>query len=141
MKLGPVAGLDYAFSSLSGYRETGDAVPALNIRNQNSETLVGSAGLEMRGQIFSRFVPWLRATARKDFMSGGRTLSYAPAVAPDIVNNFAFVGQSHRVYGAVEGGLSAELVHGFAVQFSGRTTFGRGNGNNTSGLVGVQLVF
>lgn len=141
VKLGPVAGLDYAFSSLSGYRETGDEAAALNMGSQKSETLIGSAGLEMRGQIFSHFVPWLRATARKDFMSGGRTLSYAPVVAPGIVNNFALAGQSHRVYGAVEGGLSAELMHGFAVQFSGRTTFGRENGNNTTGLVGVQLVF
>lgn len=140
-KIGPVAALDYAYSHLSGYNEVGDIAAALMMHHQNTAMLTASTGVEMRGQIFKRYLPWLRATARKDILSGGRTLFYAPVLAPGIVNEFTLAAQSRRIYGAVEGGLSAVLTQGVALQFSGRTTFGRGNGNNSTGLVGLQMIF
>jgi hypothetical protein len=83
----------------------------------------------------------LRASAEKDLVGDGRTIFYAPTVAPTIVNAFAVTDRPRHAYGAVAGGLSAALVHGVSLEFTGRATFDRAEGNDDGGLVGVKFGF
>ena len=141
VQIGPTVGIDYAFARVAGYTEAGDPAASLTVERQSSEALTGSAGIEARASLLGRVTPWLRASAEKDLVGDGRTIFYAPTVAPTIVNAFDLSGRPRRAYGAVEGGLSAALVHNISLDFTGRATFRRADGNDAGGLVGVKFGF
>ncbi|PXA83131.1 autotransporter domain-containing esterase [Nostoc sp. 3335mG] len=141
LSFGPVAGLDYARARLAGYTEASDPAASLVVGHQTIDTLTGSAGIEARASALGRVAPWLRLTVDKPIDGDGRTLSYAPAIAPTIVNSFAIGSSSKRVYGLIEGGASIALVHGLSLQFNGRADLGRKQGDGVSGLVGLSAGF
>ena len=74
VSIGPVVGLDYAHTRLNGYTETGDVAAALIVHSQHLETLVGSAGAELRFSLLDRVTPWVRLTAEKTLEGDGRNV-------------------------------------------------------------------
>ncbi len=140
-RIGPVVGLDYAHARVKGYTEAGDAAATLIVSRQRIDTLVGSAGLEYRPALGARLSPWLRATAEKTLNGDGRDLSYAPTVAPTIVNGFAIGRTSERVYGAAAGGITAHLTPRLALDGSVRASIDRPDGHDVAGFAGLKLAF
>lgn len=138
-RIGPVVGLDYAHARVKGYSEGGDAAATLVVSRQRIDTLIGSAGLEYRPLLGPRVSPWLRATAEKTLEGDGRDLSYAPAVAPTIVNDFVIGRSSERVYGVAAGGVTAHLTRRLALDGSVRATIDRPEGHDLAGFAGLSL--
>jgi outer membrane lipase/esterase len=140
VRVGPSVAVDWASARLNGYTESGDVAGALTVHAQRSDVVTGSAGLEARADLV-RLRPWLRVAAEKDLAGDGRTLFYAPSIAPEIVNSFAIGNESRRTYGTVAGGLTAGLMRGVSLGFTGRATFARDQGNEALGQVGLQVGF
>ena len=51
VRLGPVIGLRYAKVELDGFTETGDPVLTLNVEEQETDSLLGTAGIELRADL------------------------------------------------------------------------------------------
>ena len=141
VRIGPVVGLDYAHSKLDGYTETGDVAAALIVGSQHVDTLIGSAGAELRYALLDRITPWVRLTAEKTLEGDGRSVYYANINAPGVVNGFAIPDSSKKVYGAVAGGMQAALTSHISLEATIRTDFSRKEGDDTSGVGGVRLSF
>ena len=92
LSVGPSVTLDYSRARLRGYTEQGDGAANLIVGSQTSKTLYGSLGLEARAGLPIGPAPWLRVAAEKDFQGDGRSIAYAPEVAPTIVNSFDIRG-------------------------------------------------
>jgi outer membrane lipase/esterase len=141
MRIGPIAGLTYASSTVNGYSESGDAALALSVGKQTVEALVGSAGIQARmpfalgGQSFGSYV---NLTAERDFHGNGRSIQYSATSAPLIVNTWNVAGSSQSVYGRLVAGVTTDLGTSTALNLSLSQTFGGGATNSfnaTGGLV------
>jgi uncharacterized protein YhjY with autotransporter beta-barrel domain/phospholipase/lecithinase/hemolysin len=144
LRAGPVIGLDYAKAKVDGYTEAGDPALTLNVSSQSYEALTGNLGLEVRGGAGVPGVgvhPYVQALLEKDFIGDGRTIFYAQTSAPGIVNRFDYEGRSEKIYGRLNGGISASLLGGIAVDASASTTFGKKQGNELSGQLGIRIGF
>ena len=141
-RAGPVVGLDYAKAKVKAYTEDGDPALSLNVSGQRYEALTGNLGLEVRGSAGVPGVgvhPYVQALLEKDFIGDGRTIFYAQTDAPAIVNRFDYEGRSKKLYGRLNGGISASVLGGIGVDASVSTTVGKKQGNEVSALVGVRL--
>lgn len=144
LRAGPVVGLDYAKAKVDGYTESGDPALTLTVSNQSYEALTGNLGLEVRGGVGVPGVgvhPYVQALLEKDFIGDGRTIFYAQTSAPGIVNRFDYEGRSEKIYGRLNGGISASVLGAVAIDGSVSTTFGKKQGNELSGLIGVRIGF
>jgi len=144
LRAGPVIALDYAKAKVNGYTETGDAALTLNVNSQRFSSLRGSAGLELRGDMDlggMHFRPFAALLAEKDFKGDGRTVYYAQTSAPTIVNHFAFENASKKTYGRVNLGFGAGISSALSVDAGVSGTFGKKQGNETSGQLGFNLGF
>ncbi len=141
VSIGPVVGLDYAHTKLNGYTETGDVAAALIVGSQHVETLVGSAGAELRFALLDRVTPWIRVTAEKTLEGDGRHVDYANINAPGVINGFAIPDSSKSFYGAVAGGVQAALTSHISLEATIRADFSRKEGDDTAGFGGVRLSF
>ena len=144
LRAGPVIALDYAKAKVNGYTETGDAALTLNVNSQRFSSLRGSAGLELRGDMDlggMHFRPFAALLAEKDFKGDGRTVYYAQTSAPTIVNHFAFENASKKTYGRVNLGFGAGISPALSVDAGVSGTFGKKQGNETSGQLGLNLGF
>ena len=139
LRIGPAVAIDYAHARLAGYAEAGDAAAALTVDAQRSHQLLGSAGVEARVTGLGRIVPWLRIAAEKDLDGDGRTVRYAPSIAPTIVDGFAIEDTSRAVYGAVTGGITAAVLGPVSIDLDGRATVSRAAGNQAAGSVGLRM--
>ncbi len=144
LRAGPVIALDYAKAKVNGYTETGDAALTLNVNSQRFSSLRGSAGLELRGDMDMggmHFRPFAALLAEKDFKGDGRTVYYAQTSAPTIVNHFAFENASKKTYGRLNLGFGAGISSALSVDAGVSGTFGKKQGNETSGQLGFNLGF
>jgi len=142
LRAGPVIALDYAKAKVNGYTETGDAALTLNVNSQRFSSLRGSAGLELRGDMDlggMHFRPFAALLAEKDFKGDGRTVYYAQTSAPTIVNHFAFENASKKTYGRLNLGFGAGISSALSVDAGVSGTFGKKQGNETSGQLGFNL--
>jgi outer membrane lipase/esterase len=142
--VGPVVGIHYAKAEIDGFTETGDPVLTLNVEEQDLKALVGSAGVEMRGEFDSGGLavrPYLSLTAEKDFEGDGRVIRYAGTAAPGIVNSFVLPGRSKHAYGRVTGGASLSLGGAVSLQLQGSTSFEQEGSEDMGGLVALKLGF
>ncbi len=143
-RVGPVVALDYAKAKVNSYTETGDAALALNVNSQRFSSLRGDAGLELRGDFGdngAKFRPFASLVAEKDFKGDGRTVYYSQTSAPTIVNHFAFEKSSKHPYARASVGLAASIVNAVSVDAGISATFGKRQGNETSGQVGFNFGF
>jgi len=145
MRVGPVAGLEYAKAKVDAYTEDGDAALTLNVSEQSYKALTGSLGLELRGGLDAPGLPGLRpyasALLEKDFIGDGRTLYYSQTSAPGIVNSFDFQDRSTRVYGRLAAGGSASIVGGVSLDAGISTTVGKKQGNELAAHLGLSFGF
>lgn len=138
-RVGPVVGLAYAHSRVEAYSEAGDAAAGLNVGSQNVDTLVASAGLELRPNLAPGLAPWLRVTADKNVHGDRRVVDYAPETAPGIVNSFEIGSASNKAFGNLAGGLSARLGARLSLEGTVNATFARYDGNEVGGFAGLRL--
>ncbi|MEO6255823.1 MAG: autotransporter outer membrane beta-barrel domain-containing protein [Sphingomicrobium sp.] len=144
LAIGPVVALDYAKAKVDGYTEDGDAALALDVRSISAKTLRGSIGAELRGNLTGgglRVSPYGALVAEKELSGGGRSVEFAQTSAPGIVNHFAFEDISKKAYARFTGGLSAEILSNVSLDGAASLTFGRDQGDETSGHVGLKLRF
>lgn len=144
VRIGPVAGLDYARAKVDAYTEEGDAALTLNVSEQSLKALTGSLGVELRGAAAGpglAFRPFASALLEKDFTGDERTLVYAQTSAPGIVNSFNYADRSTRAHGRLTAGASATILGGIALDAAASTTVGKKQGNELSGHVGLRIAF
>ncbi|MEO5641633.1 MAG: autotransporter domain-containing protein [Sphingomicrobium sp.] len=144
VRVGPVIALDYAKAKVSGYTEAGDAALTLNVGSQRFSSLRGDAGIELRGDFGDNgatFRPYASLVAEKDFKGDSRIAYYALTAAPTIVNHFAFETASKKTYGRASVGLSASIAGAVSIDAGVSGTFGKRQGNETSGQVGLNFGF
>jgi outer membrane lipase/esterase len=144
LRVGPVVALDYARSKIGAYTETGDPVLTNKVGRQEVHALVGSAGLEVRGNVESGGLavrPYASLMAEKDFDGDGRTIQYAGTASPTIVNTWVLPNRSKDTYARLTAGASFELIGSLSLQVQGSKSFGRDGGNDVNGFAGLKLGF
>ena len=144
LRIGPVVALDYGRVRINAYTESGDPVLTLNVQSQKADVLLGSAGVEARGDLSSGGLsirPYLAVTVDKDLRGDGRTILYAETTAPTIVNRFALANRGKDTYGRVTGGASLSLGGNLSLQVQGSGSFKRKGGNDFGGFAGLKVGF
>jgi outer membrane autotransporter protein len=144
LRIGPVLGVRYARAKLDGYTETGDPVLTLNVGDQEVDSLTGSAGVELRGDLSSGGLsvqPYLAAAVEREFQGDARTILYSLTAAPEIVNRWQLPRRSHDTYGRLSGGINLSLGGAIAVQVAGTATLEAEQGNDLAGSVALRVGF
>jgi len=144
IRVGPVAGLDYAKAKVDDYVETGDPALTLAVDSVSYKSMRGSLGVEVRGDLGDEgyhFRPYGSLVVEKDFIGDERTVQFAQTSAPTIVNSFAFEDGSKDAYGRFTSGFSAAISSGVSVDAAASITFGRDEGDETSGHLAFRFGF
>jgi outer membrane lipase/esterase len=143
LRVGPIAGLTYASTTVNSYTESGDAALTLSVGKQTVEALVGSVGAQARmpfitgGQAFGSYV---NLTAERDFHGNGRSIQYSATSAPLIVNTW-HIGSSQSVYGRVVAGITTDVGTNTGLNLSLSQTFGGGAPNSFNAVGGLVFRF
>jgi phospholipase/lecithinase/hemolysin/uncharacterized protein YhjY with autotransporter beta-barrel domain len=143
-KIGPIVGATYARADIKGFTETGDPALVLTIGPQKVDTVVGSAGAQIRYPVIFNgvaFNPYLNLTAEDDFRGNGRIIQFGAVSAPLITNTWTVPNGSHRIYGRVAGGVQADMVSNVAVTLTATRTIGRQGGDDFYGSGGIKVSF
>jgi outer membrane lipase/esterase len=144
LSVGPIVSVDYARAKIAGYTESGDPVLTLNVGAQKADSLLGNAGLELRGNFSSgglAISPYAAVTAERELQGDGRIVRYSETAAPTIVNQFVEPRRSHDTHGRVTAGASLALGGTIALQVQGSTSFSRNDGDDRAGFVGLKVGF
>jgi uncharacterized protein YhjY with autotransporter beta-barrel domain len=143
-KIGPILGATYARADIKSFTETGDPALVLTIGPQKVDTVVGSAGAQIRYPVIFNGVAWnpyLNLTADDDFRGNGRIIQFGAVSAPLITNTWTVPNGSHRVYGRVAGGVQADMASYIAVTLTASRTIGRQGGDDFYGSGGIKVSF
>jgi uncharacterized protein YhjY with autotransporter beta-barrel domain len=143
-KIGPIVGVTYARANIRSFTETGDAALVLNVGQQVVDTVVGSAGAQIRFPIVFNAIAWnpyLNLTAEDDLRGNGRIIQFGAVSAPLITNTWTVPNGSQRVYGRVAGGVQADMVSNVAVTLTATRTLGRRGGDDFYGSGGIKVSF
>jgi len=143
LRLGPIAGLSYAWARAGNYTETGDELLTADVRSQTIDALTGSLGVQFRAnaRVVGRAVtPYLNVTAEHDFIGRNRSTITNATFAANLPVRTP-VEERGQTYGQVAGGISAEVAPGVAVMANAGTTFARRDGNDYAFWGGVRLSF
>lgn len=141
-RVGPVAGLRYARVKLDGFTEVGDPVLTLNVQDQETDSLVGSAGIEARGTLDfggAAVRPYVQAAIEREFAGDARTVRYALTAAPTIVNQWVLPDRPDDIYGRVTAGANFDVVGGISVQVNATASISQDQGNDVGGFVGLRM--
>lgn len=144
MRIGPVVGVRHVKVDLDGYTETGDPVLTLNVQEQDRTSLVGNAGLELRGELDVGGLavrPYAAALVEREFDDDGRTIRYALTAAPTIVNQWVLPERSDDLYGRLTAGADFRLGSAVSLQLNATGTIGDDRGDEVSGHIGLRLAF
>ena len=144
VRVGPVVALDYAKVKTDGYSEEGDPVLTLNVGSIDAESLRGSIGAELRGDFNTSGIqlrPYGALVLEKELAGGDRSVSFAQTSAPGIVNTFELEDISRKAYARFTGGASAAIFNGVALDAGVSMTFGKKQGEETSGHLGLKFGF
>jgi outer membrane lipase/esterase len=142
MRLGPVIGLRYARVEMDGFTEAGDPVLTLNVEDQETDSLLGTAGIELRGDLAVGGLavqPYGQVALEQEFAGDGRTVRYALTSAPTIVNQWVLPGRPDDLHGRVTGGVNVDLGGAFSLQLNGATTVGADQGEEVSGFLALRV--
>lgn len=139
LQAGPIVAVDYARAKADGYTETGDPALTLNVSRQSRKAFTGQAGVEVRGEI-GGLHPFVDLTAERNFSGNGGVITFAQTSAPTIVNSWALPSRK-QTYARVSGGASATIVGGLSIDAAMSTTFGRDEGQEVSGQLGLKARF
>ena len=144
MRLGPIAGLTYLRAHFNGYAESGDPVLTLNVKAQDAEALLGSAGVQARGAFAwdrAAIDGYLNVTAENNFYGPNRSIQYSATSAPLIVNTWTATSASNHVYARVAAGAIANVTSGLALTINLSQTLGQPGGDGFAGSGGVKIAF
>ncbi|MEA2832090.1 MAG: outer rane lipase/esterase [Methylobacteriaceae bacterium] len=144
LQIGPIVGATYARADIKGFTENGDPALVLTIGPQRVETIVGSAGAQIRYPVIFNgvaFNPYLNLTADDDLRGNGRIIQFGAVSAPLITNTWTVPNGSHRIYGRVAGGVQADVVSSVAVTLTASRTIGRQGGDDFYGSGGIKVRF
>ncbi len=142
LRIGPVVGVRYAKVELDAFTEAGDPVLTLNVEDQETDSLVGSAGLELRGDLAMgglAIQPYAQAAVEREFAGDGRTVRYALTAAPTIVNQWVLPDRDDDVYGRVTAGANFALGSTLSLQINGSATIASDTGQDVSGFLALKL--
>jgi outer membrane lipase/esterase len=132
LRAGPVGGLSYRQTDVNGYTETGDWLLTQVVGSQRFETLMGSAGVQIRfGYLMPeyRIDPFVNITAEHNFL-GGRNIVTTQSSTPLLPVITPVAGLGEITYGQVTGGFSTALSGNVTGTVQGIATFGRAGGND-----------
>lgn len=144
IKLGPIAGLSYANVRIDAYRETGDTLLTIGVRDQKLEGLTASAGVQLRtswlagGFLVSSYI---NLTAEHDVRGGSRLLETFQTYAPQLVIRTMTGRDGSETYGKVAGGVSVDFARNMSVFATASSTFARDSGNSYGVNAGVNYRF
>ena len=144
VRLGPIAGLDYARVRVDGYTEEGDPALTLNVGSTRYKSLRGSIGAELRGDFAGGGIqlrPFGAFVLEKELSGGGRSVSFSQTTSPIIVNSYDFENVSKKAYGRGTVGATARIFSGLHLDAGISMTAGKDQGNETSGHVGLKASF
>jgi len=143
-RVGPLASLTYSKVWIDSYTEGGDPLLRQSVNSQNTDSLVGAAGFQVRrpfavaGHVIS---PFVNLTAEREFMGGSRSLVTAQTYALDLPSTTRVRGYGGGTYGRFAAGASMELGAGFSAMINGSSTFARSNGNDYLVNGGIKYSF
>jgi len=141
-RIGPVVGVRYARVKLDGFTETGDPVLTLNVQDQRTDSLVGSAGVEARGTLTiggATVQPYVQAAVEREFAGDARTVRYALTAAPTIVNQWVLPDRPDDIYGRVTAGANLGVTNAISLQVNATASIGQDFGNDVGGFVGLRV--
>lgn len=141
-RVGPVVGARYAEADVDGYTETGDPVLTLAVQDQEVTSLVGSAGVEARGELEVGGLavrPYAIAAVEREFEGDARTIRYALTAAPGIVNQWGLPERDDDMHGRLTAGVDLELGRTVTLQLNGTASVARDDGNDIAGFLAVKL--
>ena len=144
VRLGPIAGLDYARVKVDGYTESGDPALTLNVSQVRFNSLRGSIGAELRGDLAGGGVqlrPYGALVLEKELSGGNRSVNFSQTSSPIIVNRFDFENVSKKAYGRGTVGATARIFTGIHLDAGISMTAGKDQGNETSGHLGLKASF
>lgn len=144
LRIGPVVALDYAKAKVDGYTEDGDPALTLDVDSVSAKALTGSLGLELRSDFNDSGIqlrPFASAAVEKVLSGGGRTVRFAQTSAPTIVNSWGLEDRDSGVYGRLAAGANAQILGAVALNALVSGTVGRGDGNDVSAHVGLNVGF
>ena len=144
VRLGPIAGLDYARVKVDGYTESGDPALTLNVSQVRFNSLRGSIGAELRGDFAGGGVqlrPYGALVLEKELSGGNRSVNFSQTSSPIIVNRFDFENVSKKAYGRGTVGATARIFTGVHLDAGISMTAGKDQGNETSGHLGLKASF
>ena len=124
--------------------ETGDPALTLDVDSLSYKSLRGSVGVEVRGDLGDEgysFRPYGSLAVEKDFIGDERAVRFAQTSAPTIVNSFALEDGSKDAYGRFSAGFSASVFDNVSVDAAASATFGKDQGDETSGHLGLRIGF
>lgn len=142
VRVGPVIGLRYARADVDAYTETGDAALTLDVADQRLKSMIGSAGIEARGDFAMGGLavrPYVAATIERELDGDARTILYSLTAAPEIVNRWNLPDRPDDIYGRIAGGVNFNLSGGFWLQVQGSTSISQEEGNDMQGLVALRV--
>jgi outer membrane lipase/esterase len=141
-RVGPIVGLRYTRVKLDGFTETGDPALTLNVQNQETDSLVGSAGIEARGTLAiggAAVQPYVQAAIEREFGGDARTVRYALTAAPTIVNQWVLPDRPDDIYGRITAGANLEITGAISLQVNATTSIGQDLGNDVGGFLGLRV--
>lgn len=144
LRVGPVAGLEYARAKVKGYTESGDDALNLNVAPISYKSMRGNLGVEIRGDLGGGGVnirPYVAALVEKDFAGDKRTVHFAQTSAPTIINGYVLEPGSKKAYGRITGGFSAQMFSTVSLNLTGSATVDKEQGNESSASLGVTIGF
>ena len=145
LQVGPALGVRYARAKIDGYTEVGDPVLTLNVSDQRLNSLTGSAGIELRGELDGggglSVQPYGALAVEREFEGDAHSVRYALTTAPEIVNTWQLPARSRDTYGRVTGGVNIGLGSALAIQLQATAAVEREEGSEVAGTLGVRLGF
>lgn len=142
VRLGPVIALRYAEVELDGFTETGDPVLTLNVDDQETDSLLGMAGVELRADLDiggTQAQPYLLAGVEQEFAGDGRTVRYALTAAPTIVNQWVLPDREDDLHGRITGGINLGLSDSISLQVNASATIASDRGQDLNGFLALRM--
>ena len=145
LRLGPVAGLNFAHVSVDPYVESGDIILAQAVDRQTLDTLSGRAGAELRAPVMDlrgrKLASFLDLTAERSLLAGSRIITTSGADPNSAVPVYTPVDRTTQTYGRVTAGLEVGLWRQISLLVSGEQTFACSSGNygGVSGTLSIDF--
>ena len=137
LRAGPVLGLAYADTELDGYTEAGDALVTQRVGRQEVESLIGTAGAQIRGGTLLAGLPVVGRLAlayEHDFIGSGRDVTTTFTGSP-LLPIRTRVEDAGRSWGRISAGIAAQVAPRVSLGLEVQSTFGRGDGD-AAGIFG-----